>query len=80
MHYELVSRALAYVSCLSTLSLFATSMAIAAVNVGKARPPSSCSPMVCTATAVKPMQRQFGGLTSTAHVEAVAIALWSKKI
>lgn len=35
MPYELVSRALAYVTCFSTLGLFATSMAIAAVNVGK---------------------------------------------
>ena len=80
MHYELVSRALAYVSCLSTLSLFATSMAIAAVNVGKVRPLASCSPSVCTATAVKPTDSRFGGLTSKVHVEAVAIALWSKKI
>ena len=43
MQYELVSRALAYVSCLSTLSLFMTSMAIAAVNVGKVRPLVSCA-------------------------------------
>ena len=80
MHYELVSRALAYVSCLATMSLFATSMAIAAFNVGKVRPAGSCSSMACTATAVKPKGSEFGGLTSKAHVEAVAIALWSEKI
>ena len=80
MHYELVSRALAYVSCLATMSLFATTMAIAAVNVGKVRPPTSCSPLVCTATAVKSKDAGFGGLSSKAHVEAVAATLWSKKI
>ncbi len=80
MHYELVSRALAYVSCLSTMSLFATTMAIAAVNVGKVRPANSCSPLVCTATAVKPKDAGFGGLSSKAHVEAVAAIMWSTKI
>ena len=80
MPYELVSRTLAYVSCLSTLSLFATTMAIAAVNVGKDHSQPFCSPLACSATAVKPMEKQFGGLTSKAHVEAVAAVLWSKKI
>lgn len=54
MHYELVSRFLAYVSCLSTLSLLATSMAIAAVNVGKVRPLDRCSAFACAATAAIP--------------------------
>ena len=36
MSYDYVSRAVAYLSCLTAISLFATSMAIAAVNVGKA--------------------------------------------
>jgi hypothetical protein len=49
MHYELVSRALAYVSCLSTLSLFMTSVAIAAINVGNARPAAICPPNACLA-------------------------------
>ena len=80
MHYELVSRALAYVSCLATMSLFATSMAIAAVNVGKARALNSCKPTVCSAIAVKASGKQFGGLTNKAHIEAVAIALWTTKI
>ena len=80
MHYELVSRALAYVSCLSTMSLFATSMAIAAVNVGKLHPPTACSPSVCAASLTKPATQQFGGLVSKAHVEAVAAVLWSKKV
>ncbi len=35
MSYEYVQRAVAYLACLSAVSLFATSMAIAAVNVGK---------------------------------------------
>ena len=34
MPYEMLSRALAYVSCLTTASLLATSMAMAAVNIG----------------------------------------------
>jgi hypothetical protein len=48
MSHEHVSKALAYISCLCTLSLFATSMAIAAVNVGR---PSviPCSTPACVA-------------------------------
>jgi hypothetical protein len=81
MHYEMLSRALAYTSCLCTMSLFATSMAIAAVNVGKIKPPPRCGQVACTAIAAKPASpRQYGGLTSKAHVEAVANVLWSKKI
>ncbi len=77
MPYEILSRALAYASCLSTASLLATSMAIAAVNVGKLKPP--CGPQACTAVAAAPAD-PFGGLTSKVHIEAVAAALWSKKI
>ena len=80
MHYEAVSRALAYVSCLSTMSLFATSMAIAAANVGKHNPQTPCPPSVCAAAAATPSQDSFGGLTNRAHVEAVAAVLWSRKI
>lgn len=79
MPYEMLSRALAYVSCLSTMSLFATTMAIAAVNVGKIKPPI-CGPTVCAAIAAKSAPDGFGALTSRAHVEAVASVLWSKKI
>ena len=81
MHYEMLSRALAYTSCLCTLSLFATSMAIAAVNVGKIKPPLSCGPVACAAVAAKAaVPRQYVGLTNKAHVEAVASADCSKKI
>lgn len=79
MHYELVSRALAYVSCLTSMSLFATSMAIAAVNVGRL-PPSACHGAACVAAQAKPSDAQFGGLVSRTHVEAVAAVLWSRKI
>ena len=79
MHYEMLSRALAYVSCLSTMSLFLTTMAMAAVSVGQVRPPSPGS-MVTATIAVRSMPAGFGGLTSRAHVEAVAAVLWSKKI
>lgn len=53
MPYELLSRALAYVSCLSTLSLFLTSMALVAVNEGMVKSPALCAPAGCTAM-VKP--------------------------
>jgi hypothetical protein len=79
MQYELVSRALAYVSCLSTISLFMTSMAIAAVNVGKVRP-VSCAPNTCIAGVLVTSGERFGGLTTRSHVEAVAAKLWSVKI
>lgn len=79
MHYDLVSRALAYVSCMTAMSLFATSMAIAAINVGKAPPSLACSTSKC-APAQKVSSADFGGLTSKAHIDAVAAVLWSKKI
>lgn len=81
MHYEMLSRALAYTSCLCTMSLFATSMAIAAVNIGKIKPPPLCGQVACAAVAAKAASPpRYGGLTSKAHVEAVANVLWSKKI
>lgn len=80
MHYEVVSRALAYVSCLSTMSLLATTMAMAAVNVGMLQPPSACSQKACAVALAKPADMTFGGLTNKAHVEAVAAVLWSTKI
>lgn len=76
MQYELVSRALAYVSCLSTLGLFATSMAIAAVNVGKT-PAVACSLPACMTS---PAQAHASGIPPAAHLEAVAQAMWAKKI
>jgi|CXWK01.1.fsa_nt_gi hypothetical protein len=80
MPYEAVSRALAYVSCLTTMSLFATSMAIAAVNVGTVRSAGGCPPAACTAQVEKPPGTAFGSLTSKAHVDAIAAAHGPKKI
>jgi hypothetical protein len=80
MHYELVSRALAYVSCLSTMSLFATSMAIAAVNVGKPQPQFAKLHPVSAIARADVAGLQFGGLLNKTHVEAVAAVLWSRKI
>ena len=80
MHYELVSRALAYVSCLSTLSLFATTMAIAAVNVGKPHPQFASQHPASVIARTDVSDMNFGGLMNKAHVEAVAVVLWSKKI
>ncbi len=79
MTYEALSRALAYASCLSSMTLFATSMAIAAVHVGSLSPPGACGPTACTALAV-----QAGGLSpgvkSGVYVQAVATSLWQRKI
>ncbi len=50
MPYELLSRSLAYISCLSTLSLALTSVAFAAVNVGRAKPNVACSSLYCQAS------------------------------
>lgn len=47
MHYDALSRALAYISCFTSLSLFASSMVIAAVNVGKLGPPDACMFAAC---------------------------------
>lgn len=80
MSYDLVSRTLAYISCLTSMSLFATSMAIAAVNVGRVSLPSICHGSGCAAALSKPAGAEFGGLTNAAHVEAVAAVLWSRKI
>jgi hypothetical protein len=79
MHYDLFSRTLAYASCLTSMSLFATSMAIAAVNIGRVPSPVACQGPACV-TAHIPAHLQFGGLTNPAHVEAVAAVLWSRKI
>ncbi len=79
MHYELVSRALAYVSCFSTMSLLMTSMAIAAINVGRTSLPS-CAHNACVAGILVDKDGQFGALTSTAHLDALAAKLWSAKV
>lgn len=47
MPYELLSRSLAYISCLSTFSLALTSVAFAAVHVGKAQPQAACGATYC---------------------------------
>lgn len=73
MPYELVSRALAYISCFSTLGLFATSMAIAAVNVGRT-PAVACALPACMSAPAQ-AQAQAG-----AHLETVAQVMWGRKI
>lgn len=80
MQYEIVSRALAYVSCFSTISLLMTSMAIAAINVGKSAPLVSCSGHTCAAGIIVADGAQFGGLTSKAQVDRLAVKFWSAKI
>lgn len=76
MHYELVSRALAYFSCLSTTSLLATTMAMAAVNVGAFQPPGSCPSAVCVIARAQPAADiNFGGPASKVRVEAAVARL-----
>ncbi|MGO4684901.1 hypothetical protein [Hyphomicrobium sp. 2TAF46] len=75
MHYELVSRALAYASCISTMSLLMTSMAIAAINVGRTHP-AFCQPNACVAGIRVGTEAQFGALTSNAHVATLAAKFW----
>lgn len=78
MHQELVSRALAYVSCISTMSLLMTSMAIAAINVGRTSL-SSCAQHACVAGIMVTKDGQFGALASPAQVNALAVSLWPAK-
>jgi hypothetical protein len=78
MHYELVSRALAYVSCFSTMSLLMTSIAIAAVNVGRTHN-SFCAPNACVVGILVSKEGQFGALASSASVDSLAAKLWSVK-
>ena len=80
MQYELVSRALAYVSCLSTMSLFMTSIAIAAVNVGKVHPLPFCPTHACVAGVVVADNAHFGGLSVQPQLDRLAAKLWSAKI
>ena len=58
MSSEHVSRSLAYVSCLSTFALFATSMSIAMINVANLRSQPLCHHESCVFAAVnKPAWR-----------------------
>ncbi len=75
MHYELVSRSLAYASCISTMSLLLTSVAIAAINVGRLHP-ASCQPNACLAGIRVDTEAQYGALTSKAHVASLAAKFW----
>lgn len=75
MHYELVSRAIAYASCISTMSLLLTSVAIAAINVGTLHP-AFCHPNACLAGIRVGTEAQYGALTSKAHVASLAARLW----
>ena len=67
MQYELVSRAFACLSCLSTMSLLLTSAAIVAVNVGKLRPVGSCGPYACLAGISIQCAFPAGGPDGKAH-------------
>jgi hypothetical protein len=80
MQYELVSRALAYVSCFSTMSLFMTSVAIAAMNVGKAPPLLACPSHACVSGITVASDQSFGGLNSRSQVDALAGRLWKANI
>lgn len=71
MHYEALSRALAYVSCLTTLSLFASSMAIAAVNFGKLGPPDACMFAACAIHSAEATSVRH----RSEHLEMIAAAL-----
>ena len=79
MQYELVSRALAFVSCFATMSLLMTSVAIAAVNIGKVRPVSLCAPNTCIAGVWVVSEAQSDELTGRFRIEALALRLWSAK-
>jgi hypothetical protein len=79
MQYELVSRALAYVSCLSTMSLFMTSVAIAAINVGRVHPLPYCPTPACLSGIVVSDNTHFGGLSDQAQLDQLAAKLWSAK-
>lgn len=71
MHYEALSRALAYVSCLTSLSLFASSMAIAAVNIARIGPPDACMFAACAIHSAEAATTRH----RSEHLEIVAAAL-----
>ena len=79
MTYEALSRALAYTSCLTSMTLFATSMAIAAMNVGSLSHPGTCGMKACATPALQ-VDDVKSVPSRTAHIEAVSTALWQKKI
>jgi hypothetical protein len=62
------------------MSLFMTSMAIAAVNVGRVHPLPFCPSHTCVAGVVVADNAQFGGLSNQSQVDRLAIKLWSAKI
>lgn len=80
MQYELVSRALAYVSCFSALSLFMTSVAIAAINIGKVHPSLAIATEACIAGVVVADGGHVSGLTSPAQLDRLATRFWSTNI
>ncbi|MBA2127698.1 hypothetical protein DLM45_15915 [Hyphomicrobium methylovorum] len=79
MQYEFVSRALAYASCLSTLSLLMTSMAIAAVNVGHSSPLRTANTPIPIVGVVVSDGGQYGNLSSRSAIDTLAARLWSAK-
>jgi hypothetical protein len=80
MQYELVSRALAYVSCFSTMSLFMTSVAIAAMNVGKVPPLLACPSHACVSGITVASSEPFGGLNNRSQIDALAARFWKANI
>jgi hypothetical protein len=80
MPYELLSRALAYTSCLSTMSMFLTAMALVVTNVGTVKPPALCAPAGCTALVKPGGPPGHGSLISPAHAETIASGVPTKKI
>lgn len=80
MQYDFVSRAVAYVSCLSTMSLLMTSMAIAAIHVGQARPLLSYASIPSVSGIVVASAEPFGALTDGSQIEMLAARFWSAKI
>jgi|Hof3ISUMetaT_23_FD_contig_51_239916_length_442_multi_5_in_0_out_0_1 hypothetical protein len=80
MQYAFVSRAVAYVSCLSTMSLLMTSMAIAAINVGKSHTQFASPTTTSVSGIVVANAEQFGALADHSQIEMLAARFWSAKI
>jgi len=81
MQYAFVSRAVAYVSCLSTMSLLMTSMAIAAINVGKTHTQFASFPTSASVSGIVVANtEQFGALADHSQIEVLAARFWSAEI
>lgn len=71
MPYEALSRALAYASCFTCLTLFASSMVLTAINVGKLGPPDACMFAACAIHSADAVNAQV----RSEHLEVIAAAL-----